>query len=135
MTNKVNFEFKYGKDVIKIEQDGKVKGKFENKNDNKKIRVFLDAILGEDKKLNSSKEIELMQKLQSVFGEKGDINSDDLNLADEFVKSGYDIETFLDKKLEGKNLDIDDFYIGVSPPVEKAEPQAGFDIKSVDIKR
>ena len=135
MSNKISFEFKYGKDVIKVEQDGKVKGKFDNKSDNKKIRIFLDAILGEDKKLNNPKEIELMQKLQSVFGNKKDINSADLELADEFIESGYDIEKFLDEKIEGKNLDIDEFFIGVSPPSNQPEPQKDIHLESVKIDR
>ncbi len=106
-----NYEFKTQNAQAFINDKGelKFKGKKGGK-ELKQLQPLFDAILKADnsyksnkKKLDSDKEKALMNKLHDLLMADDKVDSNELKLADEFVKSGLSVEAFIDKKIAELN--------------------------------
>ena len=107
-----NYEFKFNDAQVYINDQGKVKydGKKGDKKELEKLKPLFDAIAkadtsykSDDKKVDSPKEKDLMDKLHKLLMADGKVDANELKLGDEFTKSGLSAEAFINKKLEEAN--------------------------------
>lgn len=107
-----NYEFKVNNAQVYFNDKGEVKykGKGDGKKALKQLQPLFDAIAkadtsykSNDKKVDSAKEKDLMDKLHKLLMADGKVDADELKLGDEFTKSGLSAEAFINKKLEEAN--------------------------------
>lgn len=107
-----NYEFKVNNAQVYFNEKGEIKykGKGDGKKALKQLKPLFDAIAkadtsykSNDKRVDSAKEKDLMDKLHKLLMADGTVDADELKLGDEFTKSGLSAEEFINKKLEEAN--------------------------------
>lgn len=107
-----NYEFKVNNAQVFFNDKGEIKykGKGDGKKALKQLKPLFDAIakadtssFSNDKKVDSQKEKDLMNKLHQLLMTDGVVDADELKLGDEFVSSGLSAEAFINKKINEAN--------------------------------
>ncbi len=129
-----NYEFKVNNGQVYFNDKGDIKFKGKGKKELKQLQPLFDAIMkaddsykSNDKKLDSAKEKDLMDKLHKLLMADGIVDANELKLGDEFTKSGLTAEAFINTKFDEANKkaepkDYAALDAAIEETIEKEEP-------------
>ncbi|MCM1004436.1 MAG: LysM peptidoglycan-binding domain-containing protein [Candidatus Gastranaerophilales bacterium] len=123
-----NYEFKVNNGQVYFNDKGDIKFKGKGKKELKQLQPLFDAIMkaddsykSNDKKLDSAKEKDLMDKLHKLLMADGIVDANELKLGDEFTRSGLTAEAFINTKFDEANKKAESKdYAALDAAVEQA---------------